>query len=98
VLGTNPNTFSTGLTQVSANANSVTFKHSLNSTIPSDVSYSYEWSSDLAEWKASGVANTAGTVGTIVPSAPVSNEVTVTSTQSGTPATRLFTRIRATNP
>jgi autotransporter-associated beta strand protein len=98
VLGTNPNTFSTGLTQVSATANSVTFKHALNPTIASDVSYSYEWSSDLAEWKASGVANTAGTVGTIVPSAPVSGEVTVTTTQTGTPSTQLFTRIRATNP
>ncbi len=98
VLGTNPNASSVGLMQVSATANSVTFKHTLNPTIASDVNYSYEWSSDLIEWRSSGVANTAGTIGTIVPSAPVSGEVSVTTTQTGTPSRRLFTRIKATNP
>ncbi len=98
VLGTNPNTSSAGLNQVSTAANSVTFKHTLNPTIASDVNYSYEWSSDLIEWRPSGVANTAGTIGTIVPSAPVSGVVSVTTTQTGTPSSRLFTRIKATKP
>jgi fibronectin-binding autotransporter adhesin len=98
VLGTNPNTSSAGLTQISATPTSVTYQHTLNPTIASDVSYSYQWSSDLTEWKASGVANTAGTIGTIVPSAPVSGVVTVTTTRSGTASSKLFTRIKAGNP
>jgi hypothetical protein len=53
---------------------------------------------DLVEWKASGVPNTAGTIGTIAPSTPVAGVVTVVTTQSGTPSTKLFTRIKAGNP
>jgi autotransporter-associated beta strand protein len=98
VLDSNPNAFSAGLTQVSATANSVTYQHTLNPTIASDVSYTYEWSSDLIEWKASGVANTAGTIGTIVASAPAAGVVTVTTTRSGTASSKLFTRIKAENP
>ncbi len=98
VLGTNPNTSSAGLTQVSATVNSITYQHTLNPTIASDVSYSYQWSTDLIEWKASGVANTAGTIGTIVPSAPVLGVVTVVTTRTGTASNKLFTRIQAGNP
>lgn len=98
VLGTNPNVHSAGLTEISATTTSVTFRHTLNPTIASDVSYTYEWSSDLSEWNASGVANTAGTIGTIVASAPASDVVTVVTTRSGTPSSKLFIRIRASNP
>jgi autotransporter-associated beta strand protein len=98
VLGSNPNAASVGLTQVSATANSVTFQHTLNPTLASDVTYVYQWSSDLTEWFASGVANTAGTIGTIVASAPESGVVTVTTTTSGTASAKMFTRIKADNP
>jgi autotransporter-associated beta strand protein len=98
VLGTNPNTSNAGLTQVSATANSVTFQHTLNPTLASDVSYVYQWSSDLVEWVASGQPNSAGTIGTIVPSAPESGVVTVTTTTSGTASAKMFTRIKADNP
>ena len=98
VLGTDPNTSSAGLTQVSATASSVTFQHTLNPTIASDVSYSYQWSTDLVEWKASGVPNSAGTIGTIVASAPVAGVVTVTTTRSGTASGKMFTRIKVGNP
>ncbi len=97
VLGTNPSVSSTGLYQVSATANSVTFLHTLNADLADDVVYGYEWSSDLVEWKASTVANSAGTIATIVPSAPVSGVVTVVATRSGTPSTKLFVRIVAIN-
>lgn len=95
VFGTNPNTFNTGLTQVSATATSVTYKHPLNPTVASDVTYSYQWSTDLVEWKASGVSNTGGTNATIVASAPVSGVVTVTTTATAGPSAKLFTRIAA---
>jgi autotransporter-associated beta strand protein len=98
VLGSNPNTSSAGLTNVSATASSATFAHSLNPSLATDVSYSYEWSSDLVEWKASGIANTAGAIATIAPSTPVSGVVTVTTTLTSGTATKLFTRIKASNP
>jgi hypothetical protein len=95
VLGTNPNAYSAGLTEVSATAGSATFKHTLNPTVASDVSYTYEWSTDLTEWKTSGQSNTGGVTATIAPSAPAAGVVTVVTTvTSGTPA-RLFARIKA---
>lgn len=98
VLGTNPNGYSAGLTRISATASTATCTHTLNPAVASDVSYAYEWSTDLAEWKAGGQTNTSGTTATITPSAPVSGVVTVTTAITGGPAAKLFTRIRATLP
>ena len=93
VLGSNPNTASAGLTGISATANSVSFSHSLNATIASNVSYTYQWSTDLNEWKATGQTNMAGTTATIV--ATGSGPVTVTTTITSGPAGKLFTRLVA---
>lgn len=98
ILGSNPNTSSAGLTNISATSNSATYTHLLNPDLATDVSYTYEWSADLAEWKDSGIANTAGTIATIVPSAPVSGVVTVTTTVTSGSASKLFTRIKASQP
>ncbi len=98
VLGTNPNTYSAGLTNVSSTASTATYKHTLNPTIASDVSYSYEWSTDLVEWKASTQTNTGGTTAIITPSSPASGVVTVTTTITSGPAAKLFTRIKTTQP
>ncbi len=98
ILGSDPNKFTAGLTQISATATSVTFQHTLNPTLASDVTYGYQWSSDLTEWKASGVANTGGTIANIVPSAPIAGVVTVVTTIADGPAGRLFVRLVAGNP
>ena len=98
VLGTDPNVYSAGLTQVSATASSATYKHTLNPTVASDVSHSYEWSTDLVEWKATTESNTGGTTSTITPSAPVSGVVTVTTAITSGPAGKLFTRLKVTKP
>jgi hypothetical protein len=96
VLGTNPNLSSAGLTEVASAANSVTFKHQLNPTTASDVSYGYQWTTDMVEWKTSGQSNTGGTSTLIVASAPDGNGVvTVTMTITGGPAARLFGRLVA---
>jgi len=95
VLGSNPNTFNTGLTEVSATASSVVFNHTLNPTVASDVSYSYEWSTDMVEWKTTGQTNTGGTTATLAASAPVSGVVTVTVMITGGPAAKLFGRLVA---
>ena len=96
VMGTNPNAFNQGLTEVSSTANSVTFKHKLNPSIASDVTYGYRWSTDLTEWKASTETNTGGTTATISASAPVSGVVTVTITITGGPTAKLFGQLVAT--
>jgi autotransporter-associated beta strand protein len=96
VFGTVPNAATTGLTQISATGTSVTYQHPLNPIIASDVTYSYQWSTDLAEWKSGGQTNTGGTTATITAGAPVSGQVTVTTAVTSGPSVKLFTRIVAT--
>lgn len=95
VLGTAPNAPSTGLTAVSGSAGALSFSHPLNPEISSDVNYNYQWSTDLAEWQASGEANTGGTVITIAAGAPVSGVVQASATVSSGSAPRVFVRLSA---
>lgn len=95
VLGSNPNTSSAGLQEVSSTGSGVTFTHSLNDSIASNVTYGYEWSTDLTEWVGSGVSNSNGVTATLTASAPVDGEVTLNaSITSGTPA-KFFVRLVA---
>ena len=97
VLGTNPNTPSAGLNQVTATPNSFTFRHQLNPALASDVSYTYQWSTDLTEWKTSGQSNTGGVQTAISASAPDANGiVTVTMTITAGSSPRLSGRLVAT--
>ena len=98
ILGTNPNSPSTSLTEVSSTGSTTTYKHTLNPTIASDVNYSYEWTTDLMEWKASGESNTTGTTANITATPPAVGVVTVTTYVSSGPAAKLFTRIKVSNP
>ena len=86
------------MVSASATGSSATYTHTLNPNIASDVSYAYEWSTDLVEWMPSGATNTGGTTASITASAPVLNVVTVTTTISSGPANGIFTRIKATLP
>lgn len=95
LFGTPPNAASAGVTGIAGGAGSVGFQHPLNPVLASDVSYSYQWSTDLAEWRASGVANTGGTIVTITAGAPVANQVTVNAAVTTGSAARLFTRVVA---
>lgn len=101
ILGTNPSASSSGLVPISATANSVTFQHSQTNDLATNVVKSYEWSADLTEWKASGVANTGGTIGTIVPttftdnSSPAKDVIHVVVTATGTATAKLFVRLVA---
>jgi len=96
VLGTAPNAASSGIASAGASSTSFTFTHPLNPAIVSGVTYGYQWSTDLAEWNTSGVANTGGVVVTIAPSAPVADVVTVAANVTTGTTTKLFTRIVAT--
>jgi hypothetical protein len=101
VLGSNPSVYSEGLTQVSAAAGSFKFRHNESNAIASDVTKSYEWSTDLVEWKSSGQSNTGGTIATITTSvitdtvAPATDVIEVTVSVTGSPA-KVFGRLVAT--
>ncbi|MCP5532618.1 MAG: hypothetical protein H7A49_12620 [Akkermansiaceae bacterium] len=93
VLGTAPNAPTTGLFGITGSAGSVSFSHPLNPNLATDVGYSYEWSSDMAEWKGSGETNAGGTTVDIVAGAPVADIVTVDADAVSGPAVRLFVRL-----
>ena len=95
ILNSDPNIYSAGLTRVSATSTSVTFQHTLNPAPASDVAASYQWSTDLVEWKGSTETNSGGTTATITPAGPVAGVVTVTVKITSGPATKLFGRLVA---
>lgn len=94
IFGTAPDAFSTGPAVISSSAGSVIFTHPLNPSPASDLDYDYQWSTDLAEWKFTGEANTAGTI-VDFDTDIVGNQVTVHADVTGS-ATTLFTRIVTT--
>ena len=102
LLGSDPSVSKTGLNQVSSTPGTLIFRHEQSNTIAVDVTGSYQWTTDLAEWKASGETNTGGTSATIVPAtitdndAPANDLIEVTVSVTGGPATRIFCRLVGT--
>ena len=88
LLGTSPDTFSEGLTDLNAGANTLTFRHTLSNSPASDLTLAYRWSKDLNSWHASGDTSDGTTV-TFVQSviddndAPQNDVVEVTATVTG---------------
>jgi len=98
-LGTAPDVSNQGLTQVSATAASLVFRHSRSNTPASDLTPSYEWSVNLGTWNASATTQggTTVTFGTSVitnAEVPANDLVEVTATISGGPASRIFVRLK----
>ena len=60
-FGTDPGTFSQGITEVATNGNVTTFSHPQNPNPPGDLVGTYEWSPNLIDWYAGdGVAGPPG--------------------------------------
>jgi autotransporter-associated beta strand protein len=101
VLGTDPSASSSGLTHVSATANSLTFRATLANALATNVAPGIEWSSDLVEWKSSEAANASGTIVTIVVTGafagttPDNLQYELVATATGTPAKKIFVRLVA---
>ena len=101
LLGTLPDQLSAGLTEVSATANSATFRHTRTNSLATDITAGYQWSTDLVNWHGSGDTDTGGTTVTIAATTIVDNEapdtdqVEVTATVTAGPAARLFVRLTA---
>jgi hypothetical protein len=101
LFGTSPEVFSQGVTPVSASGGNLVFRHTLNATPASDLARAYEWSTDLVTWNADGASAGDTTVTfaepvVITPGTPALVEVTASVT--GTPVSKVFTRIKVTSP
>ncbi len=85
---------------LSKSGNTLVFRQSRSNTIASDLTASYEWTSNLVDWNAAG-ASAGGVTVAIVPvviidtTAPANDLVEVTATITGSPATQVFVRLKA---
>lgn len=99
LLGTSPEVFNPGLTSISSNGANLVFRHTRSTTPATDLAGSYEWSTDLGTWQASGVP-AGGTTVTFAPPVVITlgtpDLVEVTATVTGTPVSRVFARYKAT--
>ncbi|MEY3896038.1 MAG: hypothetical protein RLZZ214_1558 [Verrucomicrobiota bacterium] len=102
ILGSDPSLTNPGLTGISATGSTFKFSHHQSNTIASDVAKSYQWSTDLVEWKASGENNAGGTSATIAEAtitdnaAPANDVIEVTVTVTGGSSAKVFGRLVAT--
>lgn len=90
-FGSNPSAPNTGITEISKSGNTITFRHPQNPLLASDVTATYQWSTDLVTFHDDGAAS-GGTTVTFSPSEndPISGITTVTVTVNGVVPERLF--------
>ncbi|MEO8617639.1 MAG: S8 family serine peptidase [Luteolibacter sp.] len=103
ILGSAPNTASTGLTLVSSTGSTLVFQHTLSNTPASDLTATYEWSTNLTTWQASsataaGVTVTIANMTLIDNTAPANDMIQVTATVTGGTTNNLFVRLKASQP
>jgi len=98
-FGTNPGTFTRGLSGGIRNGSSFTFSHPQNASLAADLSATYQWTKDLTTFQNDG-ATSGGTTVSFVPqlNTPVSGTTTVTATATGTLPDRLFIRVVVWKP
>ncbi len=100
-FGTDPRASNPGLAELAASGLTTTFRHPRNSLAPSNLTGSYEWSTDMANWYAgNGIAGPPGGPTVTIVASPSQTTTTVTATTvtatSSQPMPRLFLRARAT--
>ena len=102
VLGTDPSKPTTGLQSVTLSSGNLKFRHSQTNTLASDVAFSYQWSTDLLNWQASGTSNASGVIVTITTTkitdttAPANDLIGVTATLTAGTTKRIYARLQAT--
>nr|MCU0749697.1 Ig-like domain-containing protein [Akkermansiaceae bacterium] len=97
-FGTNPGTFTRGLSAGIRNGNTFTFTHP-QGTLASSLSASYRWSADLAIFHLGAVASGGTTVNfTTEANTPSPGVTRVTATVTGTLPARLFVDVQVTGP
>lgn len=102
MLGTDPSKPTTGLQPVTPSGGNLKFRHSQTNTLASDVAFSYQWSTDLLNWQASGTSNASGVIVTITTTkitdttAPANDLIEATATLTAGTTKRIFARLQAT--
>lgn len=95
-FGTDPRAFNTGLVELATSGSTTTFRHPRNPNAPSDLTGSYEWSTDMANWyPGNGIAGPPGGATVTIVASAAQNATTVTATSS-VARHRLFLRARVT--
>ena len=97
-LGTQPNSQSSGMSNIAYSTGNLSMQHSKNSNVSSDVSADYLWSTDLSTWNDSG-ATVNGTTVTITPQddTPSAGTTTATAAVSGTDTDSVFIKVSVSN-
>jgi len=95
-LGTLPGTSSATMSNIAKTTNGISMSHSRNSDLASDITASYQWSTDLSTWSASG-ETVNGTTVTITTDDSVPGTTTATATVSGTDADSVFIKVNVSN-
>ncbi|BCU77222.1 hypothetical protein llg_19370 [Luteolibacter sp. LG18] len=96
-FGTHPGVANGGLTLVSSTGTGCTFRHPRGGSVATDLSGSYEWSSNLSDWKASGASFGGATV--VIGATPVSADtMEVTASVTGGSVQQLFLRVKVQAP
>ena len=95
-LGTLPGTSSAAMSNIAKTTNGISMSHSRNSDLASDITASYQWSTDLSTWSASG-ETVNGTTVTITTDDSVPGTTTATATVSGTDADSVFIKVNVSN-
>jgi hypothetical protein len=104
LLGSDPSKPNIGLSSVKAGFNTLILQHSQSNTTSSDLVTTYQWSTDLVEWKENGQTNSKGTEVDIATEtitnnvAPANDLIKVTYTIRGGPSGKLFARVMVTIP
>jgi hypothetical protein len=100
LMGSDPTKPNNGLSVVEAGLNTLKLRHSQSNTLSPNLIITYQWSTDLVEWKESRQTNKTGTTVDIVTkkitdnNAPASDLVEVTYTiDVGAPG-KLFARVK----
>jgi hypothetical protein len=100
LMGSDPTKPNNGLSVVEAGLNTLKLRHSQSNTLSPNLIITYQWSTDLVEWKGSGQPNKTGTIVDIVAktitdkNAPASDLVEVTYTIRIGARGKLFSRVK----
>jgi Bacterial Ig-like domain len=100
ILGSDPSLSNAGISTVSASPTSLVFRHNRSKEPASDLTPSYEWSTNLATWYPAGAGGgiTVSITPVIITPGATTDLVQVTAAVTNGTATRLFARLKVTNP
>lgn len=103
-FGTDPSAVSQGLTQSFQSGGVFKFRHTKSNQLPSDVTGSYQWSTDMINWHTSGQTNVGGVTTTVSSvtitdnASPALDEIEVSATVTVGATSKLFVRVLSSQP